>query len=1114
MRTRHCHCEEARRLVAGPTKQSLLKVVCALAMVFAITLPHNASATPALITDTTIIVGANSAGPYFVSGFFIMSGSESVSTISNSPIAHTLDPNHGRITFARTLAPTDTVRVVFQRLGFALKTQWSRDVGPTEPSTQGMIPVAYLAHAASSPTPLRSLTSPARLQWQGHKSFSVTASDGRSTDWSQGLELGVEGELVQGLHLSAALSDRQVGQGSRYSSNNGSRLGDLDRYFIEARSDRFQGRWGELRLNQSGMTSRRASGLQTRLRTNNHSVESFVARPQGETRRAEITLRDGVLGPYTLSGSSAHANIVDGSQTVWLGGTRLSEGTDADYTVDPARGTLTLSPRVTFSRQDQLIIEYEESLDDYQRTMAGGAWGWQSTDSTVNHSLSLAWEGDDPSQPLFGSLSNEQREILGNSPGGTVHLPAAERVGDHDGDYSLDISAEGDSVFTYAGPDQGEWDVRFQWVGVGEGSYRHLIDNVFEYVGTGAGQYAPTLILNAPASEAVTDEAMRISARRLGQIALNWQGIGLDPNRFSAGSSRFHSNHSLGWTSSPMQSQSPNFAAVNWVRQRERAATREFGLSLARFSNDWRLRGDLLDNAYDSYSLASGATPAKWLTLASTAERFEHSRLSGWRNSSSAMVRPSHWLTLEQQLNQRWVAGVDANESRSTQFQTRAKAQSGSLNAEAGLNTEDIDDSSRLFTFETDANVTRWLSVSRNGFIARQEWRRSHDIDLNRNERSNEFSLGIPVKFLGASSGSGLTALRGTRSISGGESQPYYGGQLNSTWSINSDLQVTASADLAHRTAGAQREVFIPTRPGQGDYRYERGEYLPDPQGDYHRVFVDDEDGGVSAYDATKNIRVNWRPNWQGWRWTIDASRRVDARYSSSAFAPTDWLVPWAEMATALMPGARLTLRDDHRLSVLPRSQSRITVLLAHEHQLFRSASAERDDDQRAWRVESEWREELNAKSYVAAGAQYHRRTRDGIPSASIDSDARALLTTFGITPTQGVGVSVEARRRLDREFDSGDLLTLWGLRPSARINLGALNGSVSTDFTWLDGHIPGYLSPLLSEGRPYGFSFTESLELRWQLPSRISLNARVSGDHRSNEPDRWRMHLETVATF
>jgi hypothetical protein len=65
---------------------------------------------------------------------------------------------------------------------------------------------------------------------------------------------------------------------------------------------------------------------------------------------------------------------------------RLSEGADGDYTIDPARGTLTLSPRNLF-RRDQLTVEYEESLDDYQRTMAG-ALGWK-TDSSVHQSLAL-----------------------------------------------------------------------------------------------------------------------------------------------------------------------------------------------------------------------------------------------------------------------------------------------------------------------------------------------------------------------------------------------------------------------------------------------------------------------------------------------------------------------------------------------------------------------------------------------------------------------------------------------------------------------------------------------------------------------------------------------------
>lgn len=1075
---------------------------------------QSVSAAPAIVTDTAVIVGANSNGPYFVSGFFIMSGSESIEANSQTSIAYTLDANNGRISFARSLTTSDTVHLIFQRLGFALRSRWSREE-PQSPTADFLTaPISFKSPKSPMGAASRTLTVPSRLQWQGHKSFSVTATDSRNSDWSQGLELGVEGELLDGLRLSAALSDRQIGQGSAHVGANGSRVGDLDRFFIEAESKKFRGRWGETRLSGRGTASRRVSGLETSVRAGKSSFKSYVARPQGEFRRRQISLHDAVLGPYTLSGSTAHANIVDGSQVVWLRGDRLAEGEDADYTIDVARGTLSLTPRVRFSRQDQLVIEYEESLDDYQRTMAGGSWGWQAADSSVRHSMSLSWEGDDPSRPLYGSLTDEQREILGQSSSGQVQLPSAERVGEYDGDYTLNVSAEGNSTFVYAGPDQGDWDVQFQWVGEGQGSYRHLVDNVYEYAGDSLGSYAPTLTLRAPSAEAVIEESLSLATHRLGQISLDWQGIGVDGNRLSGGSSYIRSNHSLDWSLGDAGSSQNSFARVTWISQADRADTRNFGLSLAHFANTWRLRGDLLNESYDSYSTATRLAAAKWLTIESGAERFESASLDGWRSASMAKARPSTWLMIEQQVIQRWITSLNSNDSRTSHIRSKAQIRTGAFTTEAGMQSEDVDDPTRQFTFDTDAGLSRWLSVSRDGLVARQEWRRAHDLDQNRTEHHREFSIGLPATILGAISGAGLTALRGDRSIDGGPTEPYYGGRLNSSWNLRDNLQVSADVDLSHRIAGTQREVFIPTRPGQGDYRLERGEYIPDQQGDYRRVFVDDENGDEKAYDARKSIRVNWRPNWQGWRWAFDASRRIDARYSSASFAAVDWLVPWTELSDALLPGARLTLRDDHRLSVHPRTLSRMTVLLVHEHQLFRSAHSTRDDAQRFWRIESEWREDLSAKAYIAVATQYHRRTRDGSPLSAIDSDARALLTTFGISPAQGVGVSLEMRHRLDREFTSDDLLTLWGVRPSTRVNIGAFNASLSTDLTWLDGESIGYLSPLIAEGRPLGFSFTEAAEVRWQLPSRISLNARVSGDHRPNAPDRWRMHIETVASF
>ncbi len=1109
---------------AGSALQSAIRnPQSAIACLLLLSCARTASSAPTIVPDTAIIIGANTPGPYWISGFFIIEGSAQLAASTQAAPPYILDINTGRIVFAESLSPTDTITITFQRLGFTLQSRWSHSIPAEESPAVGITPVAFVIPSSAPVSPMRPLSMSPRLEWQGHKSFSVTARDGASADWSQGMELTLSGDLLPGLRLSAALSDRQIGNARGYQSHDGSRLGDLDQFYIEAQSRHFHGRWGELQLEQNSASSRRVSGLRTRVDGGGHSFDSYIARPQGEKRRTQITLREGVLGPYPLSGSSAQATIVDGSQAVWLEGGRLSEGADADYTIDAARGTVTLSPRVRFGRESQLTVEYEESLDDYQRTMAGGQWEWRSSDSARSNAIELSWEGDDPSQPLFGSLTESQRATLSHTSNGRVTTPASERVGEHEGDYRVSIIPDNDTVYVYAGPGQGDWRVRFQWVGERRGRYRHLVDNVYEYAGSDLGAYEPTLTLSAPRSQMIVDEALRLAPGRFGGISLDWQGLGVDPNRFSAGSSRFHSNHALAWNLGDPAQRERLSGSLGWISQSQRSVGRDVGLGISQFSDEWRLRGELLESDYDHYALSANAPIAKWLSVRTVSGRFSHASLSAWRTDAAVDLTPSRWGKLAYRTRYRWLTSVEAADSRTTSHEATVQFLPKHLTAEAGWREERVDDPTRTFTYQTDVSTSRWLSLSRNGIIARQEWRDSHEPELDRDERSYESSVGIPATTLRAVSGSGLTFLRGEQAVNGGEAQPYYGARLGGTWNPAQTLQLNADCDLAHRHAGSQREVYIPTRPGQGDYRYERGEYIADSQGDFRRVLVDDEAGDASAYDAIKNFKISWRPNWQGWRWSLDASRRIDARYTANSFAPGEWIVPWADLSNAIMPGARLVVRDDHRLSVQPRSQSRATFILSHERQLAMHASQftagsgagrEGSDDHHAWRVETEWREELTQKTYISFGAQYQRRTRDGLALAVIDSDARALITTVGYAPATGVGLAVETRRRLDREFALGQALALWGVRPTARLNLGALSGSLATDWTWLTGDLPGYLSPLLAEGRPMGFSFTESAEVRWQLPRRISLNARLSGDHRPEEPDRWRMQIETVATF
>lgn len=157
----------------------------------------------------------------------------------------------------------------------------------------------------------------------------------------------------------------------------------------------------------------------------------------------------------------------------------------------------------------------------------------------------------------------------------------------------------------------------------------------------------------------------------------------------------------------------------------------------------------------------------------------------------------------------------------------------------------------------------------------------------------------------------------------------------------------------------------------------------------------------------------------------------------------------------------------------------------------------------------------LESGVHIETAAQYQRRERTGLAATALNADARVLLFSVGGNPCPAMGAAIESRRRIDREFCCGDCVRLWGVNPSAQIRFSTVAISVQSDFTWVGSDTPERaFSPLLVDGRPAGFSATESGELHWQLPGRVTLNVRLSGDHRPAEPDRWRVDVESVARF
>jgi hypothetical protein len=87
-------------------------------------------------------------------------------------------------------------------------------------------------------------------------------------------------------------------------------------------------------------------------------------------------------------------------------------------------------------------------------------------------------------------------------------------------------------------------------------------------------------------------------------------------------------------------------------------------------------------------------------------------------------------------------------------------------------------------------------------------------------------------------------------------------------------------------------------------------------------------------------------------------------------------------------------------------------------------------------------------------------------------------------------------------------------MRARLQVARGPIQLLIDNDAAWVRPDDNRFLSPLLAEGRPEGFSLTEFGELRWQLPGKFTLKSRVIGDLRENARDRWRWEVETTASF
>lgn len=335
---------------------------------------------------------------------------------------------------------------------------------------------------------------PGNWQVSGNKSlgFSINTDAGLAIE--QATRVTLSGE-IENIEIQADLSDQNPSfpvEGTTLE------LEELDKIMISVKGQRWKGAFGNIDINTDaggfGKLQRNVIGGMIEGQTEGISVSAAYARPKGEWGRVILKGIEGIQGPYILLVDGRTAQIVPGSEVVYLNGQRMTRGWDADYTIDYATGEIVFTNRNIITTQSRIEVEFQFLTFNYERSTVAGEIDALPGPFQVH--LTLFQEGDNPERALNSDLSEKAKEKLAEIAKDTnrAWIGGGEFVGSGNGDYIL----EG-NFYRFVGKNAGDYRVRFTYVGESLGSY--IYDDSllgFRYVGPKTGNYVDSIKISPP----------------------------------------------------------------------------------------------------------------------------------------------------------------------------------------------------------------------------------------------------------------------------------------------------------------------------------------------------------------------------------------------------------------------------------------------------------------------------------------------------------------------------------------------------------------------------------------------------------------------------------------
>ncbi len=385
------------------------------------------------------------------------------------------------------------------------------------------------------------------IQKSGTLIRGFTVGTTKDFSLSSGLRLQLSGKLTEDIEVVAALTDQNT---PIQPEGNTERLEEIDKVFIQIKHPNATGIFGDYNLNnrngEFGVINRKLQGLMGTVNFDPHGGYVAIAGQRGKFNTINFNGTDQVQGPYQLTGLNGERDIIvlAGTEKVFLDGIEMIRGENNDYIIEYANATITFTPKRLITNASRIAVDFEYTDRRYARNFLGSGASTSLFEDRLKIAFQYLQEGDDQNSPIDISLTEEDKQILGEAGDDPlkavksgVTLVEPDSLGIIRGIYQAVDTLINNELYTYYVYNPGDslsiYNVSFSFVGEKKGDYVREALGQFRFVGIGEGGYLPIIFIPIPQLKQLGNFTASIKPFENVTLNLEYAGSLWDKNRFS-----------------------------------------------------------------------------------------------------------------------------------------------------------------------------------------------------------------------------------------------------------------------------------------------------------------------------------------------------------------------------------------------------------------------------------------------------------------------------------------------------------------------------------------------------------------------------------------------------